>query len=184
MARAGVYPALNADGLLLLPALGVWERAYLRSVQCEASDPVSFALAAEASTARFPNVDGWSAEHWARRAVAEHRAWLDDRRERANACRREWLDGHSELAPPAVRGLAKLLTAARAALFLDSLEQGQPELCLTAAAVSRRLAASAPSPVTVESAFESYRRAVEEGHTPSWHTVDALREQVVTLAPY
>ena len=182
-ARAGSYLALRADGLLLQPALGVWEHAYLRSVQCQASDPVSFALSTGATTARFPNVDGWCAEHWARRAVAEHRAWLAYRRERANPCRREWLDGHGEHAPPTVRGLAKLLTAARAALFLDSLEQEEPELCLTAAAVSRRLAALASSPATVESAFESYRQAIEQGRPPSWRTVDALREQVVTLAP-
>ncbi len=182
-ARAGVYPALSADDLILLPALGVWERAFLRSVQCEANDPVSFALARGASSARFPNVDGWSAHDWARRAVAEHRAWLDDRRERANPCRREWLDGYGENAPPTVRGLSKLLTAARAALFLASLEQGKPELCLTAAAVSRRLAASAPSPATVQSAFAGYRRAIQQGEAPSWHTVDALRAQVVALPP-
>lgn len=179
--RAGVYRALSIDDLLLLPALGVWERAYLRSVQCQASDPVSFALATGARTARFPNVDGWSAEHWARRAVAEHRAWLTDRRERTDTCRREWLDGHGEHAPPTVRGLAKLLTAARAALFLNSLERGQPELCLTTAAVSRRLAASAPSPTAVRTAFESYRLAIENEHAPDWQTVDALREQVLML---
>ncbi len=183
-ARTGAYPALSVDGLLLLPALGGWERAFLRGVQCQASDPVSFALASGAGTARFPNVDGWCADHWARRSVAEHRAWLADGRDRANACRREWLDGHGEHAPPPVRALAKLLTAARAGLFFESLEQGQPELCLTAAAVSRRLAAAAPSPATVESALESYRRAIEHGDVPSWRTVDALRKQVVTLGPY
>jgi hypothetical protein len=183
-ARHGAYPALGVDGLLLLPALGIWERAFLRGAQCEASDPVSFALATGAGSARFPNVDGWCAEHWARRSVAEHRAWLADGRDRANACRREWLDGHGEQAPPPVRALAKLLTAARAGLFSESLEQGQPELCLTAAAVARRLAASAPSAATVESALESYHRAIEHGDVPSWRTVDALREQVVALAPY
>jgi predicted nucleotidyltransferase len=182
-AGAGIYRALTADGLLVLPALGVWERAFPRSVHCQTSDPVSFALAAGVSTARFPNVDGWRAEHWARRAVAEHGAWIADRRERANASRREWIDGRGQDSPQEVRGLAKLLTAARAALFLDSLEQGEPELCLTAAAVSRRLAAVAPSAATVESAFESYRCAVEEGCVPSGSVVDALREQVLTLAP-
>jgi predicted nucleotidyltransferase len=37
---SGPYPALRADGLLILPALGVWDRAYMRAVQCQLTDPV------------------------------------------------------------------------------------------------------------------------------------------------
>jgi DNA-binding NarL/FixJ family response regulator len=48
-------------------------RSRLRAVTCPVTDPVSFALVAGGTVARFPNVDGWSAEHAARRAVAEHR---------------------------------------------------------------------------------------------------------------
>jgi hypothetical protein len=68
-----VYPALRADGLLILPSL---KKARLRSIQCYPTDPVSFSLAAGEDHAPFPNMRGWSAQDSARRAVAEHLGWL------------------------------------------------------------------------------------------------------------
>ena len=44
--------------------------------QCEVTDPVSFALARGALVANFPNVPGFSIQDTARRALAEHAAWL------------------------------------------------------------------------------------------------------------
>ena len=89
---------LRADQLLLRP-LPSGGRGRLRTVQCELTDPVSFALARADRTARFSNARGWSIQDTASRAVAEHRAWLD-----AGA---EEHDGTA---------LGMLITAARAAL--------------------------------------------------------------------
>lgn len=74
----GVRTALRAPGLLLFPSADLegrpMTRGTLRTVQCAASDPVSFALVEGRDSARFPTLAGWSAEDWARRAVAEQRA--------------------------------------------------------------------------------------------------------------
>ena len=57
-----------------------------------------------------------------------------------------------------------LFTAARAALFLESLEAGAPELPLTAAAVARRLGDSAGGSGDLAcEAFERFRAGREEG---------------------
>jgi hypothetical protein len=80
--REGSYPALRAERLLVLPHDAISHRGRLRGVECRASDPVSFALADGATSASFPGVPGWSAPDRARRAVAEHRAWLELEAER------------------------------------------------------------------------------------------------------
>ena len=71
----GAYPALVSGDLMVLPA-APFPRSRLRSVQCPLTDPVSFALARGSGTASFPNACGWSAQDTARRAVAEHAAWI------------------------------------------------------------------------------------------------------------
>ena len=122
--RPGCQPVLRHDDLVILPVAdieGGWGR--LRAVQCELTDPVSFALVDGRGRASFPEVAGWSARDWARRAVAEHRAWLDIRADPADP-------------PP----LARPINAARAALFLSSVEEGSPLLPLTPAATMRELA--------------------------------------------
>lgn len=120
--RHGAPVALRAPGVLLLPSEDLESRPLtrgtLRGVQCAATDPVSFAVTAGDPVARFPNVPGWSARDWARRAVAEHGARL-----RAGPA-------------PDRPGL---LAAARAGLFLDSLRAGTPELPLTSADVNAAL---------------------------------------------
>jgi hypothetical protein len=70
--HAGSYRALRAGRLLVLPSLDVPAGVALRAVQCELTDPVSFALVDGRRVARFPNVAGWSARAWAERAVREH----------------------------------------------------------------------------------------------------------------
>ena len=146
---AGQHATLRMDGLLLKPAKMLGHR----TVQCAATDPVSFALADERMVAAFPNVAGWSAQDWARRAVAEHRAWLQSRR------------GIPDTGPgerdSVLTQLGRLLTASRAALFQESLASGEPELALSLAAVAERLRHATrrpersprrPSPPTVEAA--------------------------------
>jgi hypothetical protein len=182
-AEHGVYAALEADHLVILPTGDIWTRGLLRAVQCPATDPVTFAVARGCEQASFPDVIGWSASDVARRAVAEHRAWLAGNNVRVPTGRL-WL--HTPLVTdPSAETLGMLLTAARAALFLESLEEGEPELALTLSAVARLLAARQPgTQAVVEEAFASYRTARLEGLPPSPDVVSSLRRLVVRLPAY
>ena len=131
----------------------------MRTVQCELTDPVSFALLAGETAARFPNAAGWSAYDCARRAVAEQRAAVAAASEPGNE-------------------LAALLTAARAALFLESLHEGRPELAVTVAAAAKLLAPRAP---VAEEAFGHYREFALRRVEPPLGVVAALRDQVMEL---
>jgi hypothetical protein len=138
-------PVLHAGPLMVRPTLEPG-RAKLRAVQCAATDPVSFALVGGRAEARFPQAAGWSASDWARRAVDEHRVWL----ECGNSAR---LNGHGWLGALSVTP-DRMVAAARAALLLESVERGEPELMLSADAVASRLDAD-PTDVA------ALRRAVE-----------------------
>lgn len=168
----GPYPAFHADGLLILPTARWW-RARLRAVQCPATDPVSFALARGDDVARFPNASGWSAEDTARRAVAEHRPWL--------------LNDPSSRHPPHGRGgaLGRLFTAGRAALLLETLRDGEPELPVTVTETGRRLAArSSAAREVAEEALERYRDFAAHRTLPPSATVSAMRKLVSELPAY
>jgi hypothetical protein len=178
--RSGPYSAIRADGLLLMPALGPWDRAFLRAVECPPTDPVSFALAGGADVAHFPEVPGWSAIDWGRRAVAEHMAWLG---ERPDHRRPEWPE--IEAVAPSLRDVAWLLTAARAGLFLESVQAGDAELALTVAAVVDRLSElGAGARRAAETALEAYGVGVAGGPEPSPAAVAALRGLVTGLPAY
>ena len=131
----------------------------MRAVQCELTDPVSFALLAGGDVARFPNVGGWSAQDAARRAVAEQRAAVAAATEPA-------------------RELAALLTLARAALFLESLRDGEPELAVTVAAAAERLAPRVP---VADEALAHYREFALHRVEPPPAVAAALREAVLDL---
>ena len=145
LARAGdedVFPALRHGDLLVFPTTEVWARGKLRGIECPLTDPVSFALLEGRPVARFPELPGWSASDSARRAVAEHRAWLAA----GNEARAERLPHW--MSPPYHPELVELcgsLNAARAALFAESVERGTPELALTADAVASRWAEVDPA---------------------------------------
>jgi hypothetical protein len=167
--RTGPYPALRVDRLIVLPS-SRRRRASLRSVHCPVSDPVSFALLEGADRARYPNVRGWSLEDTARRAAAEHRAWLTT-------------------APPGAGDrlveLGMLFSAARAGLLLETLDAGRPELALTAEAVARRLGDRLPGVAAAPlEAYEEYRSCRAGGGEPAPGAVAALRAGILTLAPY
>ncbi len=147
--KGALFPALPAAGLLVLPA-ATFERSRARAVKAELTDPVCFALASASTVASFPELHGWSAEDTARRAVAEHRAWLRTGRGPGPV----WL----------------LLSAARAALFLESVRDGDAELATTLAGAASRLAARFPG-TAVEDAVRSAR-------------ADAVRELVLRLPSY
>jgi hypothetical protein len=166
--NSGAYPALRAGGLLVL-ASHRYPRSALRGVQCAVTDPVSFALLADDAIATFPEVRGWSARDWGRRAVAEHRVWLES--------------GNSFDEEPG-QTLARLLTAARAGVFLESIEAGTPELPLTVVAAAERLGLTVAEPSLAEEAAGSYRKLVLEELTPAGDTVRALRKAVLGLRAY
>jgi hypothetical protein len=126
------HPALRAGDILVFPRLAPWE-TMLRTVQFPPCAPVMFGLLDGADTAFFPSVPGWSAQDTARRAVAEHRRWLGDRG--ADRIRSRFAGGRPE------RAISILFSAARAALFLESLQGGDPALPLTAEATVELLEA-------------------------------------------
>jgi hypothetical protein len=185
-APAGIQPAFQAGGLLLLPIVELWRQGFLRCLQAPFSDPVSLALLSGSETARFPSVSGWSAQDWARRAVAEHAAWL--RRgssEIGEPTEREWIDGAGKEERQATRSLAKLLTAARAGLFLQSLDEMRPELAVTVEDAARALAESGCDPTgAAGDAADAYRATRLGGTAPPGEIVEALRELVLGLPTY
>ncbi len=156
-AADGLYPALLAGALMVLPARGL-VRTRLRAVKCAAVDPVPFALLAGERVARFPEVRGWSALDTARRAVTEHRARLD-----------------AEPGPPGLE-LGLLLSAARAALFHESVREGAPELCTTVADAARRIDAGHELVL-----YRAFRLHNEE---PPAAVAAALRDRVRGLRAY
>ena len=134
----GAYRLLPAGGLVVLPT-SADPRARLRAVQCRVSDPVTFALLEGLESAAFPDLAGWSARDWARRAVSEHQV----------ALREPHPEGHSG------HDLARLIGAARAALLLESMETERPVLRLTVASTLRALADRGEEAVAT-AALESY----------------------------
>jgi len=166
-ADRGTYPTLSTRGLMIRPTPH-WGRGRLRAIQCEVSDPVSFALAAGASAARFPNVSGFSIHDTAQRALIEHTAWL-----------RAATDQRSGPA------LGRLITAARAGLLWQSLTDGDPELALTVEDVLALLAATSSGASEIaEQAHAAYRDFAWSWGTPPAEIMHALREAVLALPAY
>lgn len=166
------YRVLGAEGLTIWPAPQA-PRARMRAVQCRATDPVGFALAAGGRTAVFPRVQGWSAEDVARRAVAEHRAWLT----MVPELRPQFHGRAGEL--------GRLFTAARAALLRESLDAGDPELAVTARATADSLAErSSGSRTLVGEALGAYRGWAGGGAQPAAGVVAEMTELVRGLPAY
>ena len=161
----GVFPLLAIDDLFLLPTLR-WERGTGRAIQSRVTDPVTMALLSRETVARFPELNGWSARDSALRAVAEHRGWLEAR---------------STLNETARRSLGRLLTAARAALFLESLDAGDPELVLSVAAVAHHLEQSRGARGLALDAYEAFRDSREHGKEIPPDLVAAFERYVRTL---
>ena len=161
----GAYAALRTGGLMLLPAAR--SRTTMRAIKCSVVDPVSFALQEGRATAAFPDVPGWSVHDTARRAVVEHLAWLRAPEE------------------PGGEALGTLFSAARAALLLESLQDGHPELPLTVTETARRLAARSDTARAVgEDALGRYREFAARRTLPPAATLAALRALVAELPAY
>jgi hypothetical protein len=185
----GVYPAFHGRRLIALPVSDIWGRGILRAVQFPLSDPVSFAQADGSGTAEFPEVAGWSAQDWARRAVEEHTAWLERHPEDqlGPPTAREWLDGEANGAAPATRAVAKLLTAARAALFDESMRAGRPELPLTVATTCARLGevGGGDAESVAREAGDAYRAArADDEPTAAEEVLAPLRAVVLGLPAF
>ena len=178
------WSTLRHGPLLVRPTLAVWDRGRLRTAELPSSDPVSFALLNGDSVARFPLVRGWSALDRARRAVAEHRGWLFDSVEHGES-RPQWVGGRPSATwdTPATRSL--LLSAARAALFLESLEAGEPLLPLdhetTVEAWGRRDPFAADA---AQRALRGLRQGTEPWQTPRYEELVALVDSVHRMSPY
>jgi hypothetical protein len=162
--RPGAHVVLRGPNFLVLPMTGV-----LRAIQCEATDPVTFALCDGRLTAQFPNVQTWSADHSARREVAEHRNWLMAR---------------PRVCSPA-HAVAVLLGASRAAYFLQTLREGRPILALTCDAAAQALATLAPdahdAAFAAAESYIEYRRGAAQ---PSQQLVTQLEAAVTKLPCY
>jgi hypothetical protein len=164
--RRGPYPALRSGPLCVL-ASRRWPRTHLRAVQCALTDPVSFALLSGSPIARYPNVPGWSAADTAARAVAEHRAWLDQ----AGAAEEP-------------EALGMLITAMRAAFFQESIQDDRPSLAATVAATLRALESRDSGPCLADDVEEAYLRWRSEGTAPDRRLLADLRVTVAGLDCY
>ena len=167
----GPFASMWHEGLMVLPGPGL-----LRAVQCEATDPVSFALARGERSARFPDVPGWSAADSAGRALLEHRAWLGAWRDGSAPVLAAWMEAQDRTSAPELQTLGWLFSAARAALFHASVEAGEPELPLTMAATAERLGAEEP--------YVAYAACRRDHRDPPPAVVAALRETVLGLPAY
>jgi predicted nucleotidyltransferase len=174
-ASIGVYPVIRRDPLHVMPTTDV-HAGLLRALQCPVTDPVSFALAAGRASAIFPNLPGWSVDDVSRRAVAEHRAWLQAQAPPQRSFLR--LEG----VPTEIIKVARLLTAARAALFSESVAAGDPELPLTVDAVIERLADLGAGDAARE-AYGAYSQWRESGERAPVD-VDPLRRTVLQTRSY
>jgi len=161
----GAYAALRTNGLMVLPAAR--PRSAMRAVKCRAADPVVFAVEEGRSACAFPNVAGWSATDTARRAVMEHLAWLGTPDEQGD------------------EALGGLFSAACAALLLESLQDGDPELPLTVTETARQLAArSERTRAVVEDGLGHYREFAVHRTPPPAATLTAMRALVAGLPAY
>ena len=175
-ARPGVVSALQRGPLLVMPTRLAFVEGMMRAVQCPVSDPVTHALVAGRDTAAFPRLLGWSACDVARRAVAEHAAWL----RHPGPPPRSYL---AVDAPQPVTAVARLLTATRASIFATSLERGEPALALTAAATAS-LAENDRLAQAIGDAHHALTDWHRERRPCASSTVANLRKAVSQLDPY
>jgi hypothetical protein len=168
----GLYPALGIGSELMVLPTAEGAAARLRGVECPATDPVSFALLAGQGDAHFAELPGWSAADTSRRAVRAHALRLG----------RDPDQLHRERPGEKV---ARLFASARAALFFESVEAGEPTLLLTMEAVAEALAGMrAGDRTAVEEALGFYKAGREQGRPTPGGVLEALRPVVTSLPAY
>ena len=113
-------------------------------------------------------------------AVAEHRAWL--RGSSPHRSVRLWLDQPPARGERSTHSIAALLSAARAALLLESVERGEPTLAVTAAGIGQLLAERGEEAREITgAALHAYESAVREGVAPPVRVVERLDALVAAL---
>jgi hypothetical protein len=117
---SGPTPVVGAPRLLVLPA--PQGASQIRRIASSFSDPVSSALMAGKTSARYPRVRGFALADVARRALAERRAQLV-------------VSGRE----PSPQRVELLLCAARAALLARSVDAATPQLALSSGAIREGL---------------------------------------------
>jgi hypothetical protein len=167
----GPFASLWHEDLMVLAGPGI-----MRAVQCEATDPVSFALARGDRTARFPEAPGLSAADTAERALLEHRAWLGAWREQGEPPLAAWMAAQDRTTTPELQTLGWLFSAARAALFSASVQAGEPELCLTMAAAAEAVGA--------DEEWAAYADCRRQHLDPPQAVVMSMRESVLSMPAY
>jgi hypothetical protein len=174
--EAGPRPALLTSGLLVLPTFDLETRPLirgaLRAVQSAGTDPVTFALLAHEQAASFPQIPGLSARDSALRAAASHEAWLEHTLAAASPLGRS--------------GRGMLLSSARAAIFVESLCEGDPELPLTVEAIVEGLSAREPALApAAEHVADGYRTEAEDSEWPqaACALASALAERLRRTGP-
>ena len=155
-ATQGALPVLRSGSLAVMPTTD-WTRGLIRAVSSALTDPVTFALLSGESAARFPELTGWAAGDWARRANTEHLA---------------------RRAPGGGKGLGRAIAGARAGLFLESVEAGEPRLALTCEATLRALSHTGVDRSLLDEAREAYARFAERGEQPPARLVSAFTSAV------
>lgn len=165
---AGSYPCLRHDPLLVLPSCGPLARLIHRTIQCSAVEPVTFAVLLGQPYARFPQLEGWSARECARRAVDEHRLWLT-----------------TSASSSTGDSLGRMFAAARAGLFLESVEAEDPCLPLTASSIAYLLGERSSRDVQpAQAAWRAYREWRLGGPAPAGSVVWRLAEVVERLPAF
>lgn len=183
-ARGELRPMLRTGALLVQPTTDGWGTGRMRAVQCQPTDPVSFALLEGGSEASFPCVAGWSAVDCARRAVAEHRAWLEGPQQPVGSGP-AWVGIHPDSAAATPATIGMLLSAARAALFLTSVRAGHGELALTRSAVVEALGRlSSASGQAAREAEDALVESLGQSRPPPAEVVAALRRVVAAMPDY
>lgn len=127
-ARDGRRRRAIVDGRVLLlpiqpgsPADAISSQSWvLRSVLCEVSDPVCWALVQNHSTANFTELPGWSLRDWTARSAADLSGQLNEQAFRATDRRGQF---------------ARLVAASRLLALEQSMADGSPELLVGLEAV-------------------------------------------------
>jgi Nucleotidyltransferase domain len=177
-------PALRHGSLLIEPTHEVWGYGRLRLVQCRASDPVSATLLNGTDHAAFPELPGWSARDGARRAVAEHRAWLIAAPNSPQGPHK-WMGPRPASVSTGSATLGLLLSAARSAVFLESIEEGSPTLPVRLSDVPAALAARDPGlGDDAAEAFAALDASRRELVSPPPGLVEHFRVRVESLPAY
>jgi hypothetical protein len=95
------------------------------------------------------------------------------------------MDAQARTSAAELQTLGRLLSAAQAALFLESLEDGEPVLPVTMAATARLFdARHGHDAGAAQAAYAAYAEARRRGHQPPASPIAELRRRLLGLRVY